>query len=160
MIMNRIVRTGATTLAICSGLILVLVGVSVLIVAKPTWNKWLYLAHVRLLYGTPCVPDGFTGVWREWHSDGFRLECRYRNGLRDGMERGWDEDGTKRSEAEWKEGRKIGVEKSWYRLPKNDPRQGRLSAEFCYSVKYNEATSGVIFFENGQKEQAFVLDEE
>ena len=47
-----------------------------------------------------------TGFVREWYEDGqLKSECNYKDGKRDGAEKGWYEDGQLKSECNYKDGK-------------------------------------------------------
>jgi len=67
-----------------------------------------------------------TGFVREWYEDGqLKSECNYKDGKRDGAEKGWYEDGQLKYECNYKDGKRDGAEKGWY-------EDGQLKSECNY----------------------------
>ncbi len=81
---------------------------------NPQWHKYVYL--FQSLSGDPDgrMPSNYTGVWRSWRADGWKMEETYCNGVREGRVTCWNGDGHIYWEAEFRGGDRDGPELYWW----------------------------------------------
>jgi antitoxin component YwqK of YwqJK toxin-antitoxin module len=85
-----------------------------------------------------------------WFENGQRKEeLNYKNGKKDGVNTQWYENGKKKSEGTWKDGKEDGLVTNWY-------ENGQKSVEFTFK---DGERDGLVtnWYENGQKSVEFTL---
>ena len=87
-------------------LVLIVVPVSCYLILQHgniQWHKWIYMYQVHHLgNGMTTPPDDYTGIWRDWGSDGdLEVEASFQNGLPSGYHLLWWRNGRIRARGEF-----------------------------------------------------------
>jgi hypothetical protein len=75
-------------------------------VLPPWWGKRVYMIHVHthIPYAFGWPPKHFSGVWRDYNSDGKYVELSYKNGKRHGIQRYYNVKGSLVRSCEFRSG--------------------------------------------------------
>lgn len=95
------------------------------------------------------------GLWTYWHENGQKKsEENYRDGKREGMSTAWHENGNKSQETNYADDMSVGLMRRWH-------ENGQLKSEVAYETKDGLAAiadgKAVIYHENGQVKRTSVF---
>lgn len=88
--------------------------------ANPQWHKELYMIQKNGIWGirispSPIRPYDYNGLWVDWHENGEKkYEGKFVNGKETGRHLAWYDNGNRRSVYDFENGKRHGMHTVWY----------------------------------------------